>query len=282
MGQWARIAFDVYGVKVGIRLSSQGMLEHVRRLLPTNWPASPEVSIRRLYSVVDMESPPESPNRGSVLVVPKELGGAAYKRYSVFVNRRILTRHSHLETAADRLTQDLQLYIASRSETYTFIHAGVVGWHGRVIVIPGRSGSGKSTLVNALVQAGAAYYSDEYAPVDKYGRVHAYLRPLSQRVDGSERHIKHHCFYHLEQPIPGAAPPGLIVACSYRRGAAWRPRLLNSADALLKLLENSVAVRRWPKSTLSTLGQIVQSTECIAGERGESTEIVNHILKRCC
>jgi uridine kinase len=39
------------------------------------------------------------------------------------------------------------------------------------IAIPGRSFSGKTSLVTALVRAGAVYYSDEFAVIDRDGLV---------------------------------------------------------------------------------------------------------------
>jgi len=76
---------------------------------------------------------------------------------------------------------DLQLYVAEMAPRRLFVHAGVVGWRGQAIIIPGRTFTGKTTLVAALVKAGATYYSDEYAVLDVRGRVHPYARPLGIR-----------------------------------------------------------------------------------------------------
>ncbi len=65
------------------------------------------------------------------------------------------------------------------------MHAGVVGWRGRAILIPGRSGTGKTSLVAALVEQGAVYYSDDYAPIDADGRVRSYARAPSVRRPAS-------------------------------------------------------------------------------------------------
>src|SRR5205085_1489540 len=68
---------------------------------------------------------------------------------------------------------------------HVFIHAGVVAWRGRAIILPGRTMTGKSTLVQALVAAGARYYSDEYAVLDGRGKVLPYPRRMSlRRPDG--------------------------------------------------------------------------------------------------
>jgi hypothetical protein len=89
------------------------------------------------------------------------------------------------EPALEALESDLHRSVAERARRWCFVHAGVVGWRGRVIVIPGRSHSGKTTLVAEWLRAGALYYSDEYAVFDAMGRVHAYAKPLSLRQNGA-------------------------------------------------------------------------------------------------
>src|SRR5262245_29166046 len=79
-----------------------------------------------------------------------------------------------VEDAFTWLSQDIDNMVAQRSRAMLFVHAGVVGWRGLAIVIPGRSHSGKSTLVAELVRRGAVYYSDEFAVLDETGRVHPY------------------------------------------------------------------------------------------------------------
>ena len=64
------------------------------------------------------------------------------------------------------------------------MHAGVVGWNGRALLLPGRTLSGKTTLVAELLRAGATYYSDELAVLDARGRVHPFPKPLAIREKG--------------------------------------------------------------------------------------------------
>ena len=49
------------------------------------------------------------------------------------------------------------------------------------IVMPGASFAGKTTMVRAWLEAGATYYSDEFAVLDRTGRVHPFARPLAIR-----------------------------------------------------------------------------------------------------
>ena len=67
----------------------------------------------------------------------------------------------NLDEVIRALQTDLQLFVATEALSRLFVHAGVVGWRGRAILVPGTSFSGKTTLVAAMVQAGASYYSDE-------------------------------------------------------------------------------------------------------------------------
>ena len=87
------------------------------------------------------------------------------------------------EGAFQWLRQDIDNTVAQRSRQMLFVHAGVVGWRGLAIVIPGRSHAGKSTLVAELVRRGAVYYSDEFAVLDETGRVHPYRRTPVLRDD---------------------------------------------------------------------------------------------------
>ena len=96
--------------------------------------------------------------------------------YEVTENGMILGIETSLQAAACRVESWAQLTLATLAKELVFVHAGVVGWRNRALVIPGRSFSGKSTLVMALVEAGADYYSDEYAIFDLEGKVHPYWR----------------------------------------------------------------------------------------------------------
>src|SRR4029453_11068539 len=70
-------------------------------------------------------------------------------------------RGRDLAMQMDLLRSRLEFRVATNSLALIFVHAGVVEWRGRAIVLPGRSRSGKTTLVTALLRAGARYYSDE-------------------------------------------------------------------------------------------------------------------------
>src|SRR3954454_11600786 len=84
-----------------------------------------------------------------------------------------------LPRVLNALRKSIQLCVAEHAPDRVFIHAGVVIWNGEAIIIPGRSFAGKSRLVWAMLQAGATYYSDEFAVLDSDGLVHAFPVPIT-------------------------------------------------------------------------------------------------------
>jgi hypothetical protein len=160
------------------------------------------------------------------------------------------------------------------------VHAGVVGWKDRAILIPGLSHSGKSTLVNQLIRAGATYYSDEYAVLDSRGRVHPYPRPLGMRSPGSDRGEKVNA-EDLGATI-GSKPlrVGLVLSTRFKEGARWRPKEITHGKGVLELMSNTVAARSQPERALTVLPAALKSARILKGVRGEAGEIVELILER--
>src|SRR5207244_3989987 len=77
-----------------------------------------------------------------------------------------ISRSRKFAEMLDAFESHLQLTVAEHARRRVFVHAGVVGWKDRAILIPGLSHSGKTTLVERLIRAGATYYSDEYAVLE--------------------------------------------------------------------------------------------------------------------
>ena len=58
------------------------------------------------------------------------------------------------------LSGTIRHYLAEHAPDLVFIHAGVVVWEGRALLLPGRSMAGKSTLVRLLNRLVADRYED--------------------------------------------------------------------------------------------------------------------------
>jgi hypothetical protein len=188
-------------------------------------------------------------------------------------------RTRNFDDLLDEFESHLQLTVAEFAPRRVFVHAGVVAWNGRAILIPGSSFSGKSTLVAALLRAGATYYSDEYAVIDAKGRVHPYARELKIRSQNAIR-IKR------KRPADfGAAagskplPISLVMSTAFKEGARWRPRELTQGKAVLELLANTVSARSQPEMALNFLSRAVHSATSLKGTRGEAGDIVKWLSR---
>ncbi len=168
----------------------------------------------------------------------------------------------------------LALHVAAEARALLFVHAGVVGWRGRAIVLPGRTHAGKSTLVAALVRAGATYYSDEYALVDEDGRVWPYPRALSlRRARGAVRVPPARLGRVGRAPLP----VGLVVLCRF--AARTKLAALSPGRALLALLKQTVAARAQATTAMERLSRIVTTAPVVAGTRGEARDFARELLE---
>jgi hypothetical protein len=186
-----------------------------------------------------------------------------------------------LEDAIRTFEVSLRNHIASSAPAHLFIHAGTVARDGKAIVIPGPSFSGKTTLVTALVEAGATYYSDEYAVLDANGLVHPYPKPISIRTSTPDRRRSNHHASSFGGTVgTEPVPIGLIVRTQYRTGALWEPQELTPAQAALELLICSYQGEDRAREALATLGKAVNGVSALKGDRSDAATVVPDLLAR--
>lgn len=263
LGWAAGLGFESYGLRVGVRANDPKAIQEIVSRFPPGWQRLRSPFVDRLYS----------------LWLARNTAASPIRRFNiVYADATRLVRVPNREGALDSFDANLRMYVAERARGRIFVHAGVVGWRGKAIVIPGRSHSGKSRLVEALVREGATYYSDEYAVLDAGGRVRPYLAPLSLREDDrfERREPK-----MLRAPV-GRQPlhVGLVVVSSYRPGARWRPRRVSHGQGTLELLSNTVPARRRPRTTLAVLARAISKAVVIKSARGEADDVARAVLEQ--
>ena len=170
----------------------------------------------------------------------------------------------------------LHFHVAVAARTRLFVHAGVVGWNGGAIVLPGRTHAGKSSLVAALVRAGATYYSDEYAVLDDHGFVHPFARALGIRDERGRTHRVDPCTIGAVGDVP--LPVTRVIATRHVAGAAWRATPMTHGETVLALLDNTLAARSRPADALRILATVARRASGVRGERGDATAAVEQIL----
>lgn len=181
--------------------------------------------------------------------------------------------------SADSVLQALQHWIdatvSRRAVGLMPLHAGVVAWRTRAVLVPGPSGSGKSTLIAALVERGATYYSDELAFLDDGGRAHAYPRHMILRAGAATR----------VKPVDhaGAARPplrvGLICALRFEGDSRFDVEPMPASEAVLVMLANTPRELTGAGGIASAFLQAAATGLAYRGVRGSADEAAESILR---
>ena len=213
------------------------------------------------------------------LVVAEGRQRAGVRRMHVlYADSLRIARDTDLDQVLAALETDLHRYIAEASPHLTFLHAGVVGWQGRAILLPGHSLSGKTTLVREMLRLGATYYSDEFAVVDNFGNVHPFSRPLGIREDSTFAQTKHTAEALGATSGIKPLPLSAVVICKYKAGARWKPAPLSHGEGALELMASGIAVRTQPEHTLRRIQKLVKGAVFFKGTRGEARQSAASIL----
>jgi FkbM family methyltransferase len=255
------LALSCYGVEVRLAdAAGLGLCQHLRDTLPPEFvPSGRSASATVSYAVTaDTSTPGRAGYRVArdgveVLVVPPE----------------------REEDLLRWLQHDIDNSVARRSPQVLFVHAGVVGWRGLAIVVPGLNLSGKTTLVEAFVGRGAIYYSDEFAVLDRAGMVHPYAKALnSSNRDRPSQDLRLKWEDLPREPLR----VGLIVAGPYQPEAAWRPAILRGAQAVLPLTENAVLAHEKPDWTRQIATSVAPAVVTLQGPRPDAAEVAARLL----
>jgi len=245
-------------VDVAISSDDISVLDMAIERLPPGWRSVDGVDPQRCYAITRSDGP----------------------GFAISIDDEAPIRFETREAMLEFLEGDIQIFVAEFATPHLFVHAGVVAWNGKAIMLPGRSFSGKSTLVTSLVQAGATYYSDEYAVLDHDGRVLPYPRRVSLRT-GPHGPTGRLDLTHLAPSGEDASTPipvGLVALLRYEDGAAWDVETLDTLPAIMAMSEQTVAIQRRSADTLAILGKVTDNAFVIQGMRGEVDETVQRLL----
>jgi len=249
------ISFEAFGVQIELTLGDPGLESAVREILPPG---------RRLCA------PTSSAARFG-------LWPAEDDEYEATFQGAPIVEHASLSVALTLLDSEIRLFVAAQAPDRVFVHAGVIALDGRALLIPGESFSGKTTLVAALVDAGASYYSDEYAVLDEDGLVHPYRRPLRLRAAGGVTPG------HRVTTDPGSARAepvalGAIALTRYRPGFEWKPRRVSRGQALVALMAHTIPALARPEESMRTLGRAITGATVLESDRGEAAPVAAALL----
>src|SRR5438270_3994815 len=261
---WAAGAtFTIFGLRIGLRVNAREFLDPLINRLPAGWEPGQSMQVQRLYSVIggNHRAVPDGQRNGNFL----------------FANGQALGNAMSWDELYEALQSDLDFYVGRTTRARLFVHAGAVAWKGQAIIIPGESHSGKTTLVQALLEAGATYYSDEFSVLDSDGRVHPFPRALSVRIKEGVKKIAPHQF---GAPTGDkSVSVGLVILTHYEGSAHWCPRIMSPGHGMLGLIKNTLAARRYPELAMRTLGKAISSAGVVESARGDAKEVTDWIAQ---
>jgi hypothetical protein len=260
---WADgVCYAAYGVRLGLRVTERDLLPELLPLLPPDWKPA---TTRRVQWVHSLSSVPLERKPGLLLHRLHTGGGQ-------------LARGSDLGRVKAAFGRDVRRVLAYLSAWRTFVHAGAVGWRGKAIVLPGPAESGKSVLTAALVRAGATLYSDEFAILDRRGRVHPYPLPV-RMLEGEGPRSRPVPVEELGgRPGTKPLPVGMVLQTRYEPRAEGRLQRLSPGRAALVLMSNTMQGRRTPERVMETVGRATADAICLQGPRHDAGEFVDTIL----
>src|SRR4051812_5049207 len=119
---WAAAAGGTsFGVRLAVRVTDADALSEAVARLPPGLRQSPVPRASRLYSWV--------------------VGGAGARpglrrMHLVYAGSALVVRTAARDEALHALESEARLFVAENTRERVFVHAGVVGWQGRAIVVP--------------------------------------------------------------------------------------------------------------------------------------------------
>lgn len=254
------IAVRAFGVTVGVRTNDPELLSKLIARLPPGSEAIDSGHVDLRYSVScqpEIDTPGED---------PVYLGTSG---------DQLVFRTADEGDALDLFESAVRFDVAVNATGWLFVHAGVVRWRDQAIVLPAPTMHGKSRMVEALVRAGAGYYSDEFAVLDADGLVHPFAIALSLRLEsGGARRVT------IERSAEAAPLPiGIVLATRYEPGAEWNPRRGSPGEAAMALLANTVRARIAPAQTLKFLAHAAAHAVLLEGPRGDADDTARRLLE---
>jgi hypothetical protein len=245
------IAYEVYGTRVSVRVPHPELVPRVIEQLPVD--ATP------------CEARPGDPQF--------DLDSGDDGRYAVVLNGKVLNPPQSLEGALGGLRRELFFHSVDHARDRLVVSAAVVAHEGRAVLLPGPSMVGKTTLTVELVRAGAAYYADDWALLDRKGLVHPF--PTLLYIKNKEKvSVESLGGVRGDRPIK----VGVIASITYRPGARWDPRRLTQAEGMMLLLRNAYGMDE-PSFAMEAARRAAAEALVIEGERDDASEAASRLLE---
>lgn len=213
------------------------------------------------------------------LTGPDATGAGTPADAAVGLDPATLAQEQSADQTWTRLESDLALFAADHLVGRIAIHAALLTWRDRTLLLPGPSRAGKSTLALALADLGATVWTDEYALIDPgTGKATGWPRPVRRRrADGGVDRIQ------MPEADADQGPVSVDLVAVLRFDAdASTPAWTTStpADVVQHLLANTVNARRHPDLALDAALAIARNATGLEGDRQEAADAARRLADR--
>lgn len=253
----SHIGFSCYGRIFGLRIDKDNLLHKIQKLLPPFYETRSFTEAKDIFSLVT---------------------GATTEINGFYRNEeRILQFEKFEESYFEAVESKIQFSLAVSLPPHKFfLHAGAVSLNDCGIIIPGLSFSGKSTLVKEFIKAGAKYYSDDCAVIDREGNLYPYSKTLSIRNSSKIGEIIEARSFGAElgeKPIQ----VGAVIFTEFAGDQIWQGNRIGQGKAVWNLAQNlfyPASMTLYPAETMQALSHLVQNAVLYSGKRGEAADLV--------
>lgn len=261
-------SLEAYGVKLGINANDEGLLKDVvyvtTTILPTGYREIPYADCEHFFDFAQNDG-----GKCTLTIRLRQLDPVS----------STMTGESARGDLLGWYYNQLHLAIGAFAVDRVFLHAAVVGWNGRAIILPGSQFTGKTTLAVELLKLGATYMSDEYALIDAEGLIHPFPKSLSIRGVVDENIQTDVSAGDLGVVTESEAlPPLAVFLVEYEPQAAFEPERLGVADGIMALVSHTVSMRTRPAESLKYLNSLAGKAVMFRSKRGEAQENAKKIL----
>jgi hypothetical protein len=226
-----------HGVPLRLTLGDPAFLPLLPRMLP--------------HATLFVEG--HSPEAQSFSLLPPN----ATAGYRCYEGDRLLREDPHCAPIFEEFARALMIHVANFVPDRVFLHAGVVGWRDRALLLPGPS----------------------FAGIDSGGWIHPYARDLQMRAPGNDTQtsVPAHTFAASSGSIPLRAV--MVVFAHYQPGARWNPQPVTHGMAVLEMLRHSIPMQRTPARVLATLAAMLEGAAAWRSARDEASFAAHALLE---
>jgi hypothetical protein len=254
------VIIEGLGVRVELTSENTDLAEAAWQRLPVDWKKSPAPS--EISSEIDI----------AVDFSRSRLGGG----WRLTLDGRRIAAAVDSEDLLAAFEHHLPIAVASRTDRGVALHAALVSWQGKGVLLPGVSFSGKSTLVAALVDAGARFEADDLVLVEGSGAARGIPRALVLRENRGRTRRSPASLGWQPRLHPLPVERVLFLRFDPAGRLAWEP--LTPATAALFLFAHAIDTKRDPARLLTALSALVSGSRTVQGLRGEAPSAARRIL----